>query len=611
MGRRGLRATGRARFGWALLAAGALSWAAAGLVTPGGHVGHLGSYVATVAGLLLVPVRRVRGQALLDAGLVAGSLLVVGWAFVLRPLLSGGTADAPGGAVDAAAVAGYLCAGVAALAPSLRSALLPYAVLLPAAATVLLGLSAGTVDAPLLASAAVVLLLLLARHLGTALDHARLTRRLTAAEALVETGRCTDPLTGLASRARLTDRLAEALPERRVALLCCDLDGFKAVNDSLGPRIGDRLLVEAARRISRCTRPVDTVARLGGDEFGVMVRVGDGDPEVLGLAECVREALAEPYVLGADTVTVSASIGIALSGPADDPATLLRNAALAMYRAKSAGRSGCAAFEPAMHTAAVRRLGLECALRAALDRGELRLAYQPIIDLTTHRLAGAETLVRWDGRDGPVDPLDFVPLAEELGLIVPIGRWILDGACAQLARWRAYGHDPLLTVNVSARQLLDPEFPADVAAALRRHDVPPGHLMLELTETVLIHDGAPAALARLRGLGVRLALDDFGTGWSSLSYLQHLPVDTVKIDRSFVADLGSGGGLTRAVVALGRELDLDLIAEGVERPAQARWLADAGCRLAQGWLFSAAVDGDEVLRMLRAPLVGAAERRVG
>jgi EAL domain-containing protein (putative c-di-GMP-specific phosphodiesterase class I) len=210
-----------------------------------------------------------------------------------------------------------------------------------------------------------------------------------------------------------------------------------------------------------------------------------------------------------------------------------------------------------------------------------------------------------------VDPLDFVPLAEELGLIVPIGRWILDGACAQLARWRAYGHDPLLTVNVSARQLLDPEFPADVAAALRRHDVPPGHLMLELTETVLIHDGAPAALARLRGLGVRLALDDFGTGWSSLSYLQHLPVDTVKIDRSFVADLGSGGGLTRAVVALGRELDLDLIAEGVERPAQARWLADAGCRLAQGWLFSAAVDGDEVLRMLRAPLVGAAERRVG
>ena len=472
-----------------------------------------------------------------------------------------------------------------------------------------------TVREPVLVACAGVVLLLVAVLAATARDRARMARRLRATEALVETGRRTDALTGLASRERLAERLAEVLPAGPAGLLCCDLDGFKAVNDSLGHDTGDRLIAQAARRIARCAEPADTVARLGGDEFAILAAGRSGEA-VQALAERVRAALAEPYVLDGETVTVSASIGIAVSGAAgDDPATLLRNADLAMYRAKGTGRSRCAAFEPAMHVDAVRRLGLERGLRTALERGELRLQYQPIVDLGTRRVAGAETLVRWDAPGGAVDPLDFVPVAEELGLIVPIGRWILAQACAELARWRARGHDPLLTVNVSARQLLDPTLPAEVASALRRHGVPPDRLMLELTETVLVDEAAPEALARLRGVGVRLALDDFGTGWSSLSYLRTLPVDTVKIDRCFVADVGSGGELARAVVSLARELDLDLIAEGVERPGQARWLADAGCHLAQGWLFSAAVHADELLRMLPdpapAPAVGAADRRVG
>jgi diguanylate cyclase (GGDEF)-like protein len=613
---RALRSRGRTRVAWLLLTAGVLSWVVADRAPRAlWDVGHLASFAGTVGGLLLLPRQPTRGRdarrAGLDVALVAGLVLAVGWALLVRPA---------GQLVDAAWVAGYVFAAVAALAPEpvrrsagatpLRCVLLPYAAVFPVAATVVVAASAGTADPPLILAGVVVVALLLVSQVVTGLDHARLVRRLTLVEddrrELVER-LCRDELTGLANRARLAERLDEALRTRPVGLLCVDLDGFKAVNDGLGPGTGDRLLVEAGRRIAECAGPRDTVARLGGDEFALLRERTASSPGLLGLAESVRDVLARPYVLGSETVTVTASTGVALAAAGSgDATTVLRNADLAMHRAKSAGGNRCTLFEPSMHVAAVRRRELERDLRVAVDRGDLRLAYQPIIDLTTGRLTGVEALLRWDGPAGPVEPVDFVPLAEETGLIVPIGRWILDSACAQLADWREAGHDPLLSVNVSARQLLDPRLPAQVHAALTRHDVPPDRLMLELTESVLVDDGAATALGRLRALGVHLALDDFGTGWSSLSYLQHLPVDTVKVDRSFTEELGSGRGLTRAVVAISRELDLDLIVEGVERPAQARWLADAGCRLVQGWLYSAAVPPDEVLPMLVDGVVPAA-----
>jgi diguanylate cyclase (GGDEF)-like protein/PAS domain S-box-containing protein len=428
-------------------------------------------------------------------------------------------------------------------------------------------------------------------HTRDATERRLLEQRLTAMAF-------TDDLTALANRARITQRLADTLETHQrdggVALLFCDLDGFKGVNDSLGHSAGDALLIEAGRRLVACVRAEDVVARLGGDEFAVLLeRTGDV-AEAQAAARRIGAALSRPYQLGSDSVVVTSSIGIAISAPGDDVETLLRNADLAMYRAKAAGRSRAAVYDPGMHVAALRRLEIERDLRRAMDNRELWVAYQPVVNLRTGRVDGVEALLRWDGASGPVAPLDFIPVAEETGLIVHIGQWVLDTACAQLAAWREAGHELQLSVNLSARQLLDQRLPAAVAGVLVHHGLPADVLTLELTESVLVHEQAPAALTRLRALGVHLALDDFGTGWSSLSYLKDLPVDTVKIDRSFIGERA----LTRAVIALSRELGLGVIAEGVETQAQATWLASIGCLEVQGWLYSPAVRPEAVVPLL-------------
>ncbi|BEP16640.1 hypothetical protein acdb102_49510 [Acidothermaceae bacterium B102] len=426
-----------------------------------------------------------------------------------------------------------------------------------------------------------------------------------------------DELTGLANRARMRDRVGEALlasagEETPVALLFIDLDGFKAVNDSLGHAMGDLLLRQAADRLVEAVRPDDTVARLGGDEFAVLLppctELG-GPREV---AHRLLRVLESPFRLGGSEVTVSASIGVAVAQPTDDPDSLVRDADLAMYRAKGLGKGRVEVFEPEMYAHVLRKVELERELRGAIDRGELAVAYQPIVDMRTGRVVAVEALLRWESRlRGTVGPLEFVPFAEESGLIVPIGRWVLDQACRQVARWRRQGIDVRLTVNVSARQLQAPRLVESVATTLRAHQLEARHLTIELTESVLIDDAdrTVAKLQLLRDMGVGLAVDDFGTGWSSLSYLRVLPVDTVKVDRSFVADLGHDQdvvSLTRAIVRLASDLGMSLIAEGVEEAGQAQQLAAMGATLAQGWLFAKAAPPAEIGPLLAGgtPIIG-------
>jgi diguanylate cyclase (GGDEF)-like protein/PAS domain S-box-containing protein len=427
-----------------------------------------------------------------------------------------------------------------------------------------------------------------------------------------------DELTGLANRARMRQRVGEALlaaagDEIPVSLLFIDLDGFKAVNDSLGHAMGDLLLRQAAERLLGAVRPDDTVARLGGDEFAVLL---PPCTELGGPSEVARRllrVLEAPFLLGDSEVTVSASLGVAVARPTDDPDSLVRDADLAMYRAKALGKGRVEVFEPEMYAHVLRKVELERELRGAIDRDELAVVYQPIVDMRTGRVVSVEALLRWESRlRGTVGPLEFVPFAEESGLIVPIGRWVLDQACRQVARWRRQGIDVRLSVNVSARQLQAPRLVESVATTLRAHQLEARHLTIELTESVLIDDAdrTVAKLQLLRDMGVGLAVDDFGTGWSSLSYLRVLPVDTVKVDQSFVAGLGHDqdvAALTRAIVRLASDLGMSLIAEGVEEPGQAQQLIAMGATFAQGWLFAKAAPPDTIGPLLaaNAPIIGA------
>ncbi|MDX6227248.1 MAG: hypothetical protein QOI76_638 [Frankiales bacterium] len=426
-----------------------------------------------------------------------------------------------------------------------------------------------------------------------------------------------DELTGLANRARMRARIAEALLARtgdgeQVSLLFIDLDGFKAVNDSLGHAMGDLLLQQAAHRLLEAVRPDDTVARLGGDEFAVLLPPCTelGGPREVGLR--LLHVLEVPFMLGDAEISVSASVGVAVACPAGDADSLVRDADLAMYRAKALGKGRVELFEPEMYAHVLRKVELERELRGAIDRGELAVVYQPVVDMRTGRVVSVEALLRWESRlRGPVGPLEFIPFAEESGLIVPIGRWVLDQACRQVARWRRQGIDVRLSVNVSARQLQAPRLVESVATTLRAHQLEARHLTLELTESVLIDDAdrTVAKLQLLRDLGVGLAVDDFGTGWSSLSYLRVLPVDTVKVDRSFVAGLGHDqdvASLTRAIVRLAGDLGMSLIAEGVEESGQAQQLTAMGATFAQGWLFAKAGPPAEIGALLAAngPIVG-------
>ena len=422
-----------------------------------------------------------------------------------------------------------------------------------------------------------------------------------------------DPLTGLPNRILLADRLRHALvrarrrPENGYAVLCLDLDRFKQVNDSLGHPAGDALLIEIARRLEGCVRDADTVARLGGDEFAILLE--DLDPgEAAAIVERIHGAIAVPCVLGEHEVVVSTSVGL-VHGAAryQQPDELLRDADIALYRAKAQGRACHIVFDAAMHTQAVALLQLENDLRRALDRAEFVLHYQPVVALESGATIGFEALVRWQHpRRGLIYPADFIPLAEETGLIVPLGHWVLGEACRQLVRWEAQRPaDSTLTigVNLSARQFGLPDLSEQVAAALSESGLPASRLRLELTESTLMEQPAAASttLAGLRALGVQIQIDDFGIGYSSLSYLQRFPLDALKIDRSFVGNLRHASEATaiiRAVVSLAQALGLQVIAEGVETPDQWADLLALGCTSGQGFHFAPALPASEAFAFL-------------
>ncbi len=424
-----------------------------------------------------------------------------------------------------------------------------------------------------------------------------------------------DALTSLPNRALFMDLLGRAIGRARrrgdysFALLFLDMDRFKVVNDSLGHPIGDQLLIAIARRLERCVRPGDTVARLGGDEFTILLDDILDAGDATRVADRIQRELNLPFTISGQEVFTSASIGIALSGTAyERPDELLRDADIAMYRAKARGKARYELFDQAMHARAVSQLQIETDLRRAVDRGEFRVVYQPLVSLDTGRLIGFEALVRWEHpQRGTILPDNFVPLAEETGLIVPIGRHVLREACRQIAAWHREFPSPLplgVAVNLSGKQFRQPDLVDQIAHVLDLYEVPPIALLLEITESVIIDDAEAALtmLDRLRKLGVRLHLDDFGTGYSSLSYLHRFDMDALKIDRSFIAAMGERGEnseIIRAIVSLARNLDMEVIAEGVERPEQLAILRSLGCEVVQGFLFSHPLDVAEAAALLR------------
>jgi diguanylate cyclase (GGDEF)-like protein/PAS domain S-box-containing protein len=412
-----------------------------------------------------------------------------------------------------------------------------------------------------------------------------------------------DTLTGLANRALFSERLQHALArsgrsEERPAVLFVDLDDFKTINDSLGHAEGDRLLVEVARRLAGAVRPSDTLARMGGDEFAVLIEDATDVGLPVEMARRILDRLDAPLQQTGKEVFIRASIGIALATPGVDRAgTLLRSADAAMYTAKSLGKNRVEVFEPRMHDAALRRLALKGDLERAIERDELRIAYQPIVDLERLTVTGAEALLRWDHPiHGPIGPNEFIPLAEETGAIVPIGRWVLEQAAREAMPWRSSNGRPVaLSVNVAPRQIMERGFDESVRAIVESSGLAPERLLLELTEGTLIGDTEPVsqALHALKALGLELAIDDFGTGFSSLSYLARLPIDVLKVDRAFVSGLGEAGrgrAVVAAVLRLAESLGLETIAEGIETPDQLAQLQALGAESGQGHLFAPALD---------------------
>ncbi|MGK5680510.1 putative bifunctional diguanylate cyclase/phosphodiesterase [Actinoplanes sp. URMC 104] len=443
-----------------------------------------------------------------------------------------------------------------------------------------------------------------ADHLSLALTDARTQEAMSQAFL--------DSLTGLATRALFQARMEEALAVGGpgAAVLFVDLDRFKVVNDSLGHAAGDALLTGVAARIQGCLRERDTAARLGGDEFAVLLPGVLDAAEAVPVAERVLAALREPFdLLGSETF-ISSSIGVAVGGPGEHAvAELMVHADLAMYQAKKHGKDRYEVFETAMQEAFQAHIALEADLRRAVMRHEFELRYQPIVHLRTGEITGVEALVRWQHPErGIVPPMDFIPLAEETGMIVPIGEWVLREATARVAFWNACRGGPPLTVsvNVSAVQLEQAGLVHIVESALRAASLPPAQLVLELTESLLV-DHRPATLDRLlalKALGVRLAIDDFGTGYSSLAYLRRFPVDIIKIDKSFVDDVvdePTAAALTHGIIQLGRALQLSTVAEGIEHAGQLSSLAGGNCEMGQGYFFAEPLTGEALQDMLFSP----------
>ncbi len=435
-----------------------------------------------------------------------------------------------------------------------------------------------------------------ANVIGSALDH-------EATENELRRQALEDPLTGLGNRALLFGHLDRELRhvDRNVAplsMLLLDLDRFKVVNDTLGHAVGDAMLRQVALRLSGCVRSEDTVARLGGDEFVVVSTRTDTDWAVGRVAQRIVDAFAEPFEVEGRELTCTASVGVVLAETGtESPGDLLRDADAAMYRAKGAGGSRFEVFDAALHTRLVERLALEEDLRHALERDQFELHYQPLVRLAGEEIIGFEALVRWRHPErGLVPPLDFIGIAEETGLIAPIGSWVLHTACAELAGWP----EPLrVSVNLSAPEVSD-ELVTSVEALLDRHGVRPGRLVLEITESLVLDPRTKPVVARLRALGVHVALDDFGTGYSSLGSLQRFPIDVVKLDRTLLQGLAEESGLAvvTAIVELGRALGLHVIAEGIETRDELDRLRRVGCRVGQGYLFSRPLEVEAARRLI-------------
>jgi diguanylate cyclase (GGDEF)-like protein len=412
-----------------------------------------------------------------------------------------------------------------------------------------------------------------------------------------------DPLTGLSNRTLVADSLRRMLdhaPDARLAVLFVDLDHFQQVNDSLGHRAGDELLVVCARRLRGCVRNDDVIGRFGGDEFAVILT--DESAEVAEeIAGRVLDVIAEPAVVGDHEIVMHASIGIAYASPGLAVDELLRNADFAMYVAKASGRARYERFDGAMHDRARDRFELAGELRQAVANDEITIVCQPIVDLATGCITGAEVLARWTHPErGPISPAAFVPVAERTGLICEMGLQVFDRACAVARRLHAIDPSLTVTVNVSPVQLADDSLPALFAERMRRHGVDPQRVVVEVTETVLMQDLRLAAqrLGELKKIGVRVAVDDFGVGHSSLSYLRNLPVDVLKVDKSFVDELPAGGDVTRMMIQLGRMLGLDVIAEGVESAEQREALLALGCPRAQGFFYARPMPPDALVHDL-------------
>ncbi len=421
-----------------------------------------------------------------------------------------------------------------------------------------------------------------------------------------------DPLTGLPNRILFIDRLQQAIARLRRrrslgAILCLDIDRFKLVNDSLGHQIGDELLAAAAPRLKQAVRSTDTVARFGGDEFGILLEEIAGERDAVEMAQRIASVFTRPFVLDGNEHFVTTSIGIAFAEGGEFAEDLIRDADAAMYRAKERGRARYELFDEAMRGRAISRLRVENDLRRALERDELTLVYQPVVSLRDLSIVGVEALLRWEHpTQGQIAPSEFIPVAEENGLIEPIGRWVLEHACRQAARWYYERPDvaPIqMSVNLSAVQIANRGLADGVASALRVSGLDPGCLCLEITESVMLRDadGLTEALAALKSLGVRLVLDDFGTGYSSLAYLTRLPLNALKVDRSFIDGLGTeprDTAITEAIVAMSHALSLEVVGEGVQTARQVAELSRMGCDLAQGFHFAPPMPAAEATHLL-------------